>query len=94
MVNFDLDRTNILLLIYVICLGNATQKLVAYHVVTPEDDPVAQRHELLGTKMIYQELTEKAFPSDGISMKIMRPSPNMLEKSRYRQRTNLINGMP
>ena len=43
----------------VICLGNSTQKVVAYHVVTSEDDPVAQRHELLGTKKIYQELTEK-----------------------------------
>ena len=85
MVNFDLDRTNILLLIYVICLGNATQKLMAYHVVTPEDDPVAQRHELLGTSKIYQELTEKALLSDGMDMKIMCPSPNRLGKSRYRQ---------
>ena len=90
MVNFDLDRTNILLLIYVICLGNATQKLMAYHVVTPEDDPVAQRHELLGTSKIYQELTEKALLSDGMDMKIMCPSPNRLDTDR----TNLINGMP
>ena len=85
MVNFDLNRTNILLLIYVICLGNTTPKLIAYHVVTPEDDPVAQRHELLGTTKIYQELTEKALPSDGMDMKIMCPSPNRLGKSRCRQ---------
>ena len=44
----------------VICLGNATQKLVAYHVVTPEDDPVAQRHELLGTKRSIWSLQKKA----------------------------------
>ena len=43
----------------VICLGNSTQKLVVYNVVTPKDDPLAERHELLGTKKIYQELTEK-----------------------------------
>ena len=43
----------------VICLGNTTQKLVAYHVVTTEDDPVAQRQELQGTKKNYQERTEK-----------------------------------
>ena len=47
--------------------------------MTPEDDPVAQRHELLGTKKIYQELTEKALPPGGMEMKIMRPSPNIRE---------------
>ena len=91
MVNFDLDRTNILLLIYVICLGNATHKLIEY---IPEDDPDAKRHELLGTSKIYQELTEKALPSDGMDMKIMCPSPNRLGKSRYRERTNWITGTP
>ena len=34
-------------------------RLVAYNVVTSEDDPEAQGHELLGTKMNYQERTEK-----------------------------------
>ena len=64
----------------VICLGNATQKLVAYH-------------ELLGTKKIYQELTEKGVtirrhPYDN------NPSvKNMLRESRYRQRKNKLDNI-
>lgn len=40
----------------VICIGNDTKKVVAYKVVTSDDDPIAQRHELIGTKDIYNQM--------------------------------------
>ena len=38
----------------VICIGNKTHKVLADAHVTRADDPVSQRHELLGTKRIYE----------------------------------------
>ena len=40
----------------VICIGNDTKKVIAYKTVTSEDDPIAQRHEKLGTASIYSTL--------------------------------------
>ena len=43
----------------VVCLGNKNKKVVAYDVVTSVDDACAQRHELLGTKRIYEKLDQQ-----------------------------------
>ena len=43
----------------VVCLGNKNKKVVAYDVVTSVDDAYAQRHELLGTKRIYEKLDQQ-----------------------------------
>ena len=43
----------------VVCLGNKNKKVVAYDVVTSVDDVCTQRHELLGTKRIYEKLDQQ-----------------------------------
>lgn len=43
----------------VVCIGDKTKKVVAYEVVTTQDDPCAQRHELIGTKKVYEQLESK-----------------------------------
>ena len=43
----------------VICLGNKSKKVVAYSVVTADDDACAQRHETVGTKRIYTSLEQQ-----------------------------------
>lgn len=43
----------------VICIGVDTKKVVAYEVVTTDDDLVAQHHEILVTKRIYKQLDDQ-----------------------------------
>ena len=40
----------------VVCLGSKTKKVLHIEVVTTDNDPVAQRHEKLGTQKIYAKL--------------------------------------
>ena len=42
----------------VVCIGGNTHQVLTVQVVTSKDDPVAQRHERLGTEKIYKALTE------------------------------------
>ena len=43
----------------VIALGSATHKVVGAVTVTRDDDPVSQRHELIGAKQIYNHFEEE-----------------------------------
>ena len=43
----------------VIALGGTTHKVVSAQVISKQDDPISQRHELLGVKKMYQEFDEK-----------------------------------
>jgi len=40
----------------IVCISAHSNKVIKYEVVTSQDDPVAQRHERLGTERIYQSL--------------------------------------
>ena len=43
----------------VIALGGTTHKVVSAQVISKQDDPISQRHELIGVKKMYQEFDEK-----------------------------------
>ena len=43
----------------VIALGGTTHKVVSAQVISKQDDPISQRHELVGVKRIYQEFENK-----------------------------------
>lgn len=40
----------------VVCLGNLTKKVLDIETITHQDDPIAQRHEKIGTERIYDTL--------------------------------------
>mgnify|MGYP001803388271 CR=1 FL=1 len=61
----------------VVCLGNKNKKVVAYDVMTSVDDVCTQRHELLGTKRIYEKLDQQGVVvSICMLMTTMPPSQN------------------
>ena len=48
----------------VVCIGNATHRVLKISTITKENDPCSQRHELIGVKNIYEYFDDKNCPID------------------------------
>ena len=69
----------------VIALGGTTHKVVSAQVISKQDDPISQRHELVGVKKMYQE-----FETKNVSVRIHGHDRNSSVNKYLSQEHNLV----